>query len=99
MPKFIIFIFLTIFICRSDCLNRSIIIQESSLCIKDNYVMPLYSTRFLRMTFNRTRLEQLNIDTLYIRTSIVDQKVANFEDHQYTVKKIFHLMHNTESMY
>jgi len=96
MPRLIIFIFLTIFIFSSDCQNPSIIIPDLSLCIKDNYVMPLYTTRFLRMTFNRTRLNQLNIHTISVRTSIVDQKVADFEDHLPTVIKVFHLLNNTE---
>jgi len=96
MSRLIIILFLTIFIFPSDCRNESIILPELSLCLKDKYIMPLYSTRFFRMSFNRTRLKQLNIHTIHIRTTMADPKVANFEDHRTTVKHIFHLMNNTE---
>jgi hypothetical protein len=96
MFRLIIILFLTIFISSSDCRNESIILPELSLCLKDKYIIPLYSTRFFRMTFNRTRLKQLNIHTIHIRTLITDPKVANFDDHRTTVKQIFHLMNNTE---
>jgi hypothetical protein len=96
MSKLVIFIFLTIFIFPSDCQNEPIILPESSLCLKDNYVMPLYSTQIFRITLNQTRLKQLNIHTIRIRTSIVDPNIANFEDHRPVLKQTFHLMNNTE---
>jgi len=96
MSRLIIILFLTIFIFPSDCQNEVIISPELSSCLKNNFTMPLYSTRFFRMIFNRTQLEQSNIHTISIRTSIANPKAANFEDHRKIIKQTFHLMNNTE---
>jgi hypothetical protein len=99
MSNFRLFLFLIICVCSSNCQQQSIVIQESSACTKNNYKIPLFSTEILRMTFNQTRLRQLNIHTLHIRASIANRKVAEFENHRYTIKKVFHLMNTTSGKY
>jgi sodium/bile acid cotransporter 3/5 len=47
------------------------------------------------MKFNQTQLRQLNIHMIYIQASINNRKVAEFEDHRYTIIKVFHLINTT----
>ncbi|CAF3448050.1 unnamed protein product [Rotaria sp. Silwood1] len=69
--------------------------QVSSLCINNNsFTIPLFTTRMLRMKFNRTRLKQLNIHTIRLHAFISDQKVAEFQDHRDKIEKVFHLTKN-----
>jgi len=96
MLKPIAFILLTICIFPSDCRNESIVVREPSLCLNEKYVLPLFGTRIIPMTFNRSRLQQLNIHTIRVHTSISDRKVLEFENHRYAKKKSFYLMNNTE---
>jgi hypothetical protein len=96
MLRTIAFIILTIFIFPSNCLNQSIVVQEPSLCVNEKYIVSLFGTRIIPMTFNRTLLQELNIHTMRVYVSISDRKVLQFENHQYTKKKSFHLMNNTE---
>ena len=58
--------------------------------------MPLFTTRLLRMTFNRTRLIQLNIRTIRLHAFISNRKVAEFQDHLYTIQQVFYLRNNTK---
>lgn len=99
MSRLIIFIFLLISIFSLKCRSQSIVTQESSLCIKDNYSIPLFSTQNLRMTFNGTRLKQLKIHTIRIRTSIIDKNVADFEDHRQTIRKVIRITNNSNIIY
>ncbi len=92
-------IFLTIFPFPSTCRNQSIVIEEPSLCMNYSYVIPLFSTQILRMTFNRTRFKQLNIHTVHVRASIADRKVAEFDKHRHTIQQVFHLMNSTQGQY
>lgn len=74
----------------------SIDIQQSMGCINESYVIPLFSTRIIHMTFNQTRLKQLNIHTVHLRTSIADRKVAEFYGHHPTIKKSFRIIDTSE---
>jgi hypothetical protein len=96
MRRSILFILLIIYISPSDCRNRSIIIKEPSLCVDNTYTIPLFDTQSIRMTFNQTRLRQLNIHTIRIRALIQDRKVAEFENNRHVIKKPLHLSNNNE---
>ncbi|CAF4437947.1 unnamed protein product, partial [Rotaria sp. Silwood2] len=61
-----------------------------------SYIIPLFTTRIVRMTLNQTRLKQLNIHTIRIRAFIRNKKVAEFQDHRNSIEKVFHLMKKTE---
>ena len=74
----------------------SIDIQQSTGCINESYVISLFSTRIIHMTFNQTRLKQLNIHTVHLRTSIADPKVAEFYGHHPTIKKSFRIIDTIE---
>ena len=51
------------------------------------------------MTFNQTRLKQLNIHTIHLRTYIADRKIAEFQGRHHTVRTTFHLTNTTSRMY
>jgi hypothetical protein len=99
MRRSILFILLIIYISPSDCRNRSVIIKEPSLCINNTLSIPLFDTQSIRMTFNRTRLKQLHIHTIRIRTSIEDRKVAEFENNRHVIKKVLHLKNNIQGKF
>ena len=69
--------------------TTSIVIEQLPTCINESYVIPLFSSRIIYMTFNQSRLRQLNIYTVHLRTSIVDRKVAQFEGHHQIIRKTF----------
>lgn len=96
MFRLILFIFLIIFILPIDCQNGSTVLQKPSLCINNTYTISLFSTRNFRITFNRTRLRQLNIHTLSLYVSIEDRKVADFQDHRHIMRRIYRLPNDTE---
>ena len=96
MFRLIFFIFFIIFILPIDCQNGSSVLQKPSLCINNTYTIPLFSTKNIRMTFNRTRLRQLNIHALIVYVSIEDRKVAEFQDHRHTVRRIYRITNDTE---
>ncbi|CAF0735519.1 unnamed protein product [Rotaria sordida] len=96
MFRFIVLLLLTTFIFPSNGQSRSIINQESSLCTKKSHTIPLFTTLILRMTFNQTRLKQLNIQTMSIYASISDRKTAEFQNHRDIIEEVFHLMKNIE---
>lgn len=60
-------------------------------CMNGSYVIPLFSTRIIHMTFNQTRLKELNIHTVHLRTAIADRKVAEFDGHHQTIRKSFRI--------
>lgn len=91
MHTFTWFLVLTVFIISTYGRNRSVVKQESSLCIENVYKMPLFTSRSIRIIFNRTRLKQLNIKTIYLHATINDPKVAEFRKNVYSVHKIFNV--------
>jgi hypothetical protein len=95
MLKLRLLIFSIIFIFPSDCRQQSIILRKPSLCINDTYNIPLFGTKFIRITLNRTRLDQLDVHTVRLRASIADTKVLQFEDRRRTIRKVFDLMNDT----
>ncbi|CAF3651637.1 unnamed protein product [Adineta steineri] len=96
MVRSIVFIFLIVLINVSDCQITSVAIEKPSLCITGTYIVPLFSTKIIRTTFNRTYLKQLNIHEIHIYAIISDQKVAEFENHRSITEKTFRISNNTK---
>jgi hypothetical protein len=78
----------------SRCRTGSIVGMNTSLCLNTSYIIPLFDTKHLRMTINRTRLLYNRIRTLHISTSIADPQVAEFDHRHHHVDQIFHLTHD-----
>ena len=95
MLKFQVFVCFILCIYSTNGKFQSIVMEESTVCTKDNYKIPLFSTENLRITFNQTRLRQLNVHTIHIRAEIDNQKVAEFENQGDTINKVFHLINTT----
>ena len=65
-------------------------------CPNQTHDVPLFSSKHLPITFDRTELRQKGIHTVRVHASIVDGKVAEFRGHGQTVQKVFHLDRNDD---
>lgn len=97
MFKFLVILLLINLIVPSTCRAPSTVKQESNIASSKTYAIPLFGTKSLPFSVNRSRLQEFNVRTILLHAWILDHKVAQFEDGRYQLEKFFYLTTNTES--
>jgi len=70
--------------------------SHENLCIQDKYIIPLFSTKIIRLNINQIRLKQFNFERLSIRAKIADKTIAKFHNDRSMINKRFYL--NTSNL-